>query len=151
MGKRQRGSPSWYTCLGTTAKIEVRLNTLSLFCASKHSKLRVGCVFAVEWGMQVMFCVDGICMVLKVVGWKNEHSCIRRRRNAYSALCPQMWISLDRDVRWERHIRNTCFYICVFFFPFGRQCACIPIWLSGPFHPCRHFFLCKLIIFPSYF
>lgn len=27
-----------------------------------------------------------------------------------------MWISLDWDVRWERRILNTCFYICIFFF-----------------------------------
>lgn len=62
-----------------------------------------------------MLCVDGICLVLKAVGWKNECSCIGRRRNAYSILCPQMWISLERDVRWGRHILNTCFYISMFF------------------------------------
>lgn len=39
-------------------------------------------------GMQAMFCVDGICLVLKAVRWKNECSCIGRRRNAYSILCP---------------------------------------------------------------
>lgn len=70
-----------------------------------------------------MLCVDGICLVLKAVGWKNECSCIGRRRNAYSILCPQMWISLERDVRWERHILNTCFYICMFFNSIWRWCA----------------------------
>lgn len=73
--------------------------------------------------MQAMLCVDGICLVLKAAGWKNECSCIGRRRNAYSILCPQMWINLERDVRWERHILNTCFYICMFFNSFWRQCA----------------------------
>lgn len=70
-----------------------------------------------------MLCVHGICLVLKAVGWKNECSCIGRRRNAYSILCPQMWISLERDVRWGRHILNTCFYIYMFFNSFWRQRA----------------------------
>lgn len=89
-------------------------------------------------GMQVMLYVDGICLVLKAVGWKNECSCIGRRRNAYNILCPQMWISLDRDVRWERHILNTCFYICIFFTHFGdsmpRFTLSVLILHSGPFH-----------------
>lgn len=76
-----------------------------------------------------MLCVDGICLVLKAVGWKNECSCIGRRRNAYSIWCPQTWISLDRDVRWERHILNTCCYICIFFTPFGGSMPCFALSL----------------------
>lgn len=90
-----------------------------------------------------MLCVDGICLVLKAAGWKNECSCIGRRRNACSILCPQTWISLDRDVRWERRILNTCFYICIFiffFYSFWRRHAllhalCLHSALrSFPFH-----------------
>ena len=89
--------------------------------------------------MQAMLCVDGICLVLKAVGQKNECSCIGRRRNAYSVLCPQMWISLDWDVRWGRNILNTCFYICIFFFThFGDSMPCFMLSVlvlhSGPFH-----------------
>lgn len=91
-------------------------------------------------GMQAMFCVDGICLVLKAVGWKNECSCIGRRRNAYSIL----WISLERVVRWERHILNTCFYICMSFNSFWRQHALFltlcpySALRSFPFHTKTH-------------
>lgn len=69
-----------------------------------------------QGAMRAMLCVDGICLVLKAVGRKNECSCTGRRRNAYTTSCPQTWISLDGDVRWERHILNTCFHICIFSF-----------------------------------
>lgn len=85
-------------------------------------------------GMQAMLCVHGICLVLKAVGWKNECSCIGRRRNAYSILCPQMWISLERDVRWGRHILNTCFYICIFLTRFGDSLAPHSLSLFCPFY-----------------
>lgn len=63
-----------------------------------------------------MLCGDGTRLVLKAAGRKNECSCTGRRRNAYTILCPQTWISLDGDVRWERHILNTCFHMCIFSF-----------------------------------
>lgn len=69
-----------------------------------------------QGGMRAMLCVDGTRLVLKAAGRKNECSCTGRRRNAYTILCPQTWISLDGDVRWERHILNTCFHICIFSF-----------------------------------
>lgn len=49
-----------------------------------------------------------------------------------------MWISLDRDVRWERRILNTCFYIFIFCPRSGDSmpCSTLPVLIlhSGPFH-----------------
>lgn len=99
---------------------EVQYSPLAL-CLQAWKTMSRMCVCG--WGgMQAMLCVDGIRLVLKAVGWKNECSCIRRRRNAYSILCPPTWISLDRDVRWERRILNTCFYICIFFLVLETAC-----------------------------
>lgn len=106
--------------------------------AHKHRQLWGGCVLVVRRSMRVMFSVDGICLVLKAVGCKNEGSCMRRRSNAHTPLVAHKWrLAWTGIWGWKHRSRtpvSTSVFSLVWEGPASSTSCCVFAAQSSPFH-----------------